>query len=181
MPSLKSDHTSSISSVNPEPKPTRLHVQSKLKTSNPSGSMASKTPALVAFEQLRNSQEEVAQAASRADQLQELINWMEEDVKRPCNLKTHHDSRCLPLHHLLQSHPAHLFCIQLRCSNVAADWGFLLGVLTSKSGCCTPQCSLYVSIWFASSSAQRCYVLRLLRFCVQSCWNVTSSILALTR
>ena len=74
--------------------------------------MTSKTPALVAFEQLRNSQEEVAQAATRADQLQELINWMEEDVKRPCNLKTYHDSRCLHVHQLLLSSA----CFVVLCS-----------------------------------------------------------------
>ena len=70
---------------------------------NPIGSMASKSPAIVAYGNLRESQHHAAAAASRAEDAQELLIWIEEDVKRPCNLQTHHDSRCCSVRQVLQS------------------------------------------------------------------------------
>lgn len=65
--------------------------------------MGRKTAGVVALEQLRDSQEEVALAATRAEKVQEVMMRIEEDLQRPCNLKTHRDSRYCPVHPLLQS------------------------------------------------------------------------------
>lgn len=74
------------------PKVCRFHHLQPEKL-HPAGSMARKTPARAAVEQLQNSHEEIVRAADRAEQLGELIEGMQEDVKRPCNLNTHHESR----------------------------------------------------------------------------------------
>lgn len=68
---------------------------------------AKREPVLAACDQLVRTQSEVAGLASRTDQIQELINWMKQDMQQPCNLTTHHDSRS---HHLL-SYTEHAWSI----------------------------------------------------------------------
>lgn len=89
--------------------------------------MASKTPAVVAYQQLTDSQLSAAKAATRVEQLQELITWIEEDIKRPCNLQTHHDSRCCPVHKVLKSAACNVICSCDGCSAVVLNRVFKYG------------------------------------------------------
>ena len=65
--------------------------------------MAGQSPVIVANRHLQQYQTEAAAAATQVEQVQKVITWIEEDVKRPCNLQTHHESRCCPVHQVLQS------------------------------------------------------------------------------
>ena len=89
--------------------------------------MAGKTPAAVAYEQLTDSQLSAAKAATRVEQLQVLITWIEEDIKRPCNLQTHHDSRCCPVHQLLKPAACNVIYSWDGCSAVVLNRVFKHG------------------------------------------------------
>ena len=97
---------------------------------NPAGSTADTTPDLVAVEQLKDCQKKVADAAARAEQVQEVIMHMEEDLKRPCNLKTHHDPRLLPFASTAVASACYVrfsWGVQLMCETGCAGFGSPLG------------------------------------------------------
>ena len=114
------------------------------------GAGSSQSPALAAFDRMKKSEREVAGEIARADQLEGLITCMKQSMQQPCNLRTHHDSRCQQRHQLpsFESRLSGLFCMLLStpsCSEATA------------SLCASPLC------WFVAcfcASLVRCLLMK---------------------